>query len=676
MPFNILNIQCPMLNTVTCHVKIMANTYTNSFIHNIGLNVENSLSHLLERISPEIENETDLIEHSKYYNDVDFKNLLHNAKSKISMLSLNCQSINAKFDKLNLFLDDVNIEHPISVICIQESWGHEEMEMSYFSLPNYLMVFENRRLSTHGGLILYVHDDFEYRSLSNELIMARESKLFESVFVEIWRKSCIYQKYIVGNVYRLPLYGVDDVTLFTHEYTNLLNLLRARSNFVYICGDYNIDILKMCSNNAYNTFYENVISCGFAPKITFPTRICDTASTLIDNVYTNVLDKSHISGILIRPISDHQMYFCVMNENFRKPVTQSNHIEVEIFNEESISNFQNKIAKLEIHNELNKNPNKDPNYNYEILSTLLQNAKSKHIPKRISKFNKRRHKKQKWMTDELLAQIVIKNEMYVDWKTTPVTHTDHERVKLRFKGYEKLVLKEIEKAKGEYFNRVFTAYRSDMKKTWQVINETLSRNSKKTDMPSKFIHEECELADPTEIANAFNSYFANIGKKLSSKIEHDDITVDYKQYLNLPAVENLQFKCITEETTIKAIDELENRSSSGHDGISNKLLKVIKFNISKSLTIIINQMLTTGIFPDAFKVAKIILIFKKGDSSLLVNYRPISLLPTISKVFERVIHDQMYEYFNNFNLLAEQQYGFRKKTLNRIRRHKANRSCE
>ena len=65
-----------------------------------------------------------------------------------------------------------------------------------------------------------------------------------------------------------------------------------------------------------------------------------------------------------------------MNENFRKPVTQiSKHIEIEIFNEKSISNFQNEIAKLEIHNELDKNPNKDPNYNYEILSTLLQNAK-------------------------------------------------------------------------------------------------------------------------------------------------------------------------------------------------------------------------------------------------------------------------------------------------------------
>ena len=71
-------------------------------------------------------------------------------------------------------------------------------------------------------------------------------------------------------------------------------------------------------------------------------------------------------------------------------------------------------------------------------------------------------------------------------------------------------------------------------------------------------------------------------------------------------------------------------------------------------------MLTSRIFPDAFKLSKVIPLFKKGDSSFLVNYRLISLLPTISKVFELVIHDQMYKYFNQFNLLAEQQYCFRK----------------
>ena len=235
----------------------------------------------------------------------------------------------------------------------------------------------------------------------------------------------------------------------------------------------------MSSNHVYNTFYENVISCSFAPKITIPTRICDTTSTLIDNVYTNVLDKKHTSGILIRPISDHQMYFCIMNENFGKSAKNKKFIELEVFNDESIERFQNEIANLEMHNKLDANINKNPNHNYKIVSTFLQNAKNKHFPKRVVKFNKRRHKKERWMTNELLAKIVIKNEMYVDWKTTPVTSEHFERVKLRFKGYEKLVPKEIEIAKREYFARVFATYRSDMKKTWQVISETLSRKKKK-----------------------------------------------------------------------------------------------------------------------------------------------------------------------------------------------------
>ena len=308
------------------------------------------------------------------------------------MLSLNCQSINAKFDKLKLLLADVNIECPISVICIQESWAHENVDMSQFLLPNYSLIFENRRLSTHGGLIMYIHDNFVYKDLNQESIISGTSTLFESHFVEIWRKTCRFRKYVIGNVYRLPSYNAEDLSAFTNEYSDLLNRLRTRSKFVYICGDYNIDILKMCSNNNYNTFYENVISSSFAPKITLPTRICDTTNTLIDNIYTNVLDKSHTSGILIRPISDHQMYFCIMNENYMKPAIAQKYVEVEVFNVEAIENFKTEIANLEIHDKLDKTLNRDPNHNYEIFSTLLQTAKSKHIPKRIKKFNKRRSK--------------------------------------------------------------------------------------------------------------------------------------------------------------------------------------------------------------------------------------------------------------------------------------------
>ena len=73
---------------------------------------------------------------------------------------MNCQCINFKFDRLKIFIDYINDQIPISVICIQESWGHEGIDMNYFTLPNYRMVNQNRRLSTHGGFITYVHEDF------------------------------------------------------------------------------------------------------------------------------------------------------------------------------------------------------------------------------------------------------------------------------------------------------------------------------------------------------------------------------------------------------------------------------------------------------------------------------------------------------------------------------------
>ena len=374
-----------------------------------------------------------------------------------------------------------------------------------------------------------------------------------------------------------------------------------------------------------------------------------------------MIDKSHTSGILITPISDHQMYFCTMNENFDRSKNAQKYVEVEFCNQENMDKFKNEVANADLYNKLDLNINTDPNYNYEIFSKHLQAAKSKHIPKKIKKFNKRKHKKEKWMTNELLIKIVEKNKLYVKWKTTPINLEKYEEIKKQFKECEKNVIKLIKEAKQQYFDRIFTAYRTDLKKTWRTISETLSRNKKHCDVPSRFFHDGKELSEPKAIANAFNVYFANIGKNLAATIEQDNnADFNHMQYLGTPPKTSFNFHCITEIETMKAIDTLENKSSSGHDGISNKIVKLLKNEISKPLTVIINQMLKTGIFPDSFKTSKIVPLFKKGDHGLLTNYRPISLLPTISKVFERVIYDQMYLYFNNNNLLADEQFGFRK----------------
>ena len=98
--------------------------------------------------------------------------------------------------------------------------------------------------------------------------------------------------------------------------------------------------------------------------------------------------------------------------------------------------------------------------------------------------------------------------------------------------------------------------------------------------------------------------------------------------------------------------------SKGHDGISSKLVKLINNDISHCITLTINQSLTSGIFPDRLKIAKVTPIYRKGYKNIS-NYRPITVLPVTSKVFETAMHEQLTEHFVNNKLLNPQQYGFR-----------------
>ena len=108
----------------------------------------------------------------------------------------------------------------------------------------------------------------------------------------------------------------------------------------------------------------------------------------------------------------------------------------------------------------------------------------------------------------------------------------------------------------------------------------------------------------------------------------------------------------------KIIESLKTKSSCGDDSLSTQLLKEIKNEICSSITLIVNQMITTGIFPDSLKIAKIIPILKKGDTEIIENYRPISILPAISKIFENILCLQIHEYFQSKHLYYEHQYGF------------------
>ena len=150
----------------------------------------------------------------------------------------------------------------------------------------------------------------------------------------------------------------------------------------------------------------------------------------------------------------------------------------------------------------------------------------------------------------------------------------------------------------------------------------------------------------------------NIGPSLSKDIRLDR-NHNYEKYLNRHIFTSFHFELVDNNDVKKTIMSLRSKTSTGHDGISTKLLKFISPALIESFRIIINQSLITGIYPHRLKIAKVIPIYKKENKLLMDNYRPISLLSSMSKLFEKVVHNQLFTYFQKNRLLYNGQYGFR-----------------
>ena len=129
--------------------------------------------------------------------------------------------------------------------------------------------------------------------------------------------------------------------------------------------------------------------------------------------------------------------------------------------------------------------------------------------------------------------------------------------------------------------------------------------------------------------------------------------------MNAPCNHLFKFENITVEEMLTLINNLPPKKSCGCDGLTLQILKLIKEPLIQPLTLLTNQILNSGIFPNKLKEAKVIPIYKKEDKNNFTNYRPISLLPTISKLIEKVIYNQVFTLFSSHNLLYENQYGFR-----------------
>ena len=229
---------------------------------------------------------------------------------------------------------------------------------------------------------------------------------------------------------------------------------------------------------------------------------------------------------------------------------------------------------------------------------------------------------------------------------------------IAYNAYKNLFNKIKRKAKISFTQTQLNLYKNNIRKSWQIVNNLLGKRTDKSSCVKLLTINDNQISDPKDIADHFAHFFKNVGKNQATSISA--INKSPHDYLRNSNLNMSMFMKPTDETEIaNIIQSFISKTSSGFDNISNKLLKNILPGVITPLTILINQSIKEGIFPNLLKQAKVIPLYKNKDKDNPNNYRPISLLSSVSKVFEKVIHKRIYKFLEQTKIFNPLQFGFR-----------------
>jgi Reverse transcriptase (RNA-dependent DNA polymerase) len=231
-----------------------------------------------------------------------------------------------------------------------------------------------------------------------------------------------------------------------------------------------------------------------------------------------------------------------------------------------------------------------------------------------------------------------------------------EQNKVTYNNYRNLYNKLVRASKKLHISNKLTENAKNPKKMWEILNE-ITKGKKGECKIEKIKVNDAELTDPKQIAEEFNKFFTSVGTKISegiplTNLDPTNLMPDHN------VNSNLQFGNMSVADFISTINSLQPKNSSDISGISTKMLKLLKFELAVPLVHLFNISLKNGIFPNKLKVSRTVPIFKAGDKTLCDNYRPISLLSTLSKVLEKYVANKLTNHLESNNILYQNQYGF------------------
>lgn len=558
--------------------------------------------------------------------------------SGMSFLHINCRSLIGNFDRFRVLT--TNLLDSFSVIGVSETWLNDDT-FNMVNLPGYNFISNHRRGKTGGGVGLYLGDYFQYKLIQDCNISNPE--VIESLFVEI--SNPLGKNIIVGTVYRPPN---QNLVSFIEDFNKILSIISKDNKQCYIMGDFNLDLLH-CDHHAYTQeFIDSLFSHMFIPLINKPTRLTSHSATLIDNIFTNCFTQNIVNGIILNDLSDHLPVFALSSTKFEKPNNETTYYTRD-YNDLNIIKFQTKLSQVEWTRVL---IGQDPNRLYDVFAEEYYRHFEDCFPLKISKLNSCRKSKSPWITKGLLTSVKKKNKLYKKYLANPTPVRDSQ-----YKRYKNKLNHLIRISKKTYYDKKFELAKSDLKTTWKLINEVTNLKRKKPSLPSSFRSNNMTINEPSKIANDFCKYFSEIGPSLARKIPPTNRS--FHEFLGPTISETIFLKPTTVNELREICMSFKNGKAPGYDNLPIHIIKKSFELISEPLMLVINSSLEAGLFPDKLKVAKIIPIYKAGEVDTFTNYRPISILSSFSKIYERVMYNRLVEFTNKLEIYYCHQFGFR-----------------
>ena len=550
---------------------------------------------------------------------------------------LNVRSMVNKWDNIKAQFTDSKLH----IIGLSETWLHDKHPSSLFILnSSFDFIRQDRNwkdpncdtIKKGGGLGLYINNNLQY-SDSTFTHLNRNNRDIEAQWISILQKP--NKVILICNIYRPPQGNVET---FIDTMDNLLSELDLHRCEIILMGDFNIDILDK-RNISTIRLQEMIKQYGLRQLIKEPTRYSENRHSCIDLLITNS-DIIANSGVANVNLSDHQMILMTRKKlkikkkkcdfigrsyrNYNKPNLQlnlQNHSWVEFDNAQTVSD------------------------KWAVLLGKITLEIDKICPLRNFKI---KQEKEPWISPELIELIKDKDRALKTAKKRkdPALWNDAKRLRNQ-------CIRRLRQAKADFISANLNNNIGNQKKFWNNI-QTLLPNKNSGNSNIHLIHDVLNTEiEEDKTSTYINDFFINIGPNLATKC---NLPWNYTGTYNNNHLENMSTDV---DEILRLCKNININKSSCINNISSEILRDAFLAIPDKIVDMFNMSFELGEIPDDWKIGKVTPLQKSGNKSSVRNLRPISLLPLVSKLIEKIVHQRIYNFCEINNLLDNRQGGFR-----------------